>query len=316
MPRRILLIEDSPTQQITIKRMLENMGMHVITASSASEGLVQAHNAMPDLIVSDVVMSGINGYQLCRLLKNDPELNMIPVILLTKLDGSIDRFWGMKSGADRFIPKQPGFPSLLRAVNELLEQTKIEGSLRVVPSATKTPSPEEINSKLNQLLERLLFEATIIDEVRKISDEATDLNTAIDLLFQLLSSVISYNAAALCINQKSRSTIFTDHIKQINEQGLISFTSKVGMQLGIPPLDKSVDEVHYSPDNAITQPIDSKGGRLGLLIVIPETSGVYKPGDQKVVRTVCDQFSMVLRLFQVRDDIAMNKQSSTVSDTN
>ncbi len=300
MAQRILIVEDSPTQLITLKRMLESKEHAILTATNATEGLVRAYNDLPDLIVSDVVMSGINGYQLCRLVKSDPELSAIPFVLLTKLDGSIDRFWGMKSGADRFIPKEPGFPSLLQAVNELLESTRSSAKLRLVPEPSRTPTVEEINSKLNQLLERLLFEATIIDEVRKISDEATDLETVADQLFQLLSTVISYKASALCINNGTHSVVFTDHTKQINERALISYTARVSIQLGIPPVDRSVAEMHFNPENALTQPIDSKDGRLGLLIVVPETISAYKPGDQKVVRTICEQLSMVLRLFQMQ----------------
>ena len=115
MKQQLLLIEDSPTQLITIKKRLENSGYEVLSAGTVAEALVLAYDEHPDLIISDIVMSQINGYQLCRLVKSDPELSSIPVILLTKLDGSVDRFWGMKSGADRFIPKEPGFPSLLTA---------------------------------------------------------------------------------------------------------------------------------------------------------------------------------------------------------
>src|SRR5580658_7290792 len=118
MNYRLLLIEDSPTQLLTIKRTLEAEGHVILEARSGAEGLARAYNELPDLIISDVVMSGINGYQLCRLVKYDPDLASTPVILLTKLDGSIDRFWGLKSGADRYIPKEAGFPSLIKAVKE------------------------------------------------------------------------------------------------------------------------------------------------------------------------------------------------------
>src|ERR1700722_1617309 len=164
MSYRILLIEDSPTQLITIRRTLESEGYQILEAKNGAEGLARAYYELPDLIISDVVMSGINGYQLCRLVKNDPDLALTPVILLTKLDGSIDRFWGLKSGAERYIPKEPGFPSLIKAVRELLAESKAPQRLRLVADAQTSPSAEEINGRLNQLLERLLFEATIIDE--------------------------------------------------------------------------------------------------------------------------------------------------------
>ncbi|MBX9693551.1 MAG: response regulator, partial [Cyanobacteria bacterium] len=73
MAQRILIVEDSPTQLITLRRMLESQEQSILTATNATEGLVRAYNDLPDLIVSDVVMSGINGYQLCRLVKNQPQ---------------------------------------------------------------------------------------------------------------------------------------------------------------------------------------------------------------------------------------------------
>jgi len=163
MSLRLLLIEDSPTQLITIAKTLEAEGYTVIEAKSGAEGLARAYHELPDLIISDVVMTGINGYQLCRLVKNDPDLCATPVILLTKLDGSIDRFWGFKSGADRYIPKEPGFTSLIKATRELLAEAVLKPRLRVIGEPTKSLSVEDVNNRLNQLLERLLFEATIVD---------------------------------------------------------------------------------------------------------------------------------------------------------
>src|SRR5271156_1434945 len=175
MTQRLLLIEDSPTQLLTIKRTLEAEGYSVIGAQNGAEGLARAYNELPDLIISDVVMSGINGYQLCRLVKYDPDLSSTPVVLLTKLDGSVDRFWGLKSGADRYIPKEPGFPNLIKAVRELLGESQLQPRLRIIGDASRSPTSDEINNRLNQLLERLLFEATIVDEVRKIGEDILDL---------------------------------------------------------------------------------------------------------------------------------------------
>src|ERR1700722_7910701 len=201
MTYRLLLIEDSPTQLLTIKKTLEAEGYAILEARTGAEGLARAYNELPDLIISDVVMSGINGYQLCRLVKNDPDLSPTPVILLTKLDGSVDRFWGLKSGADRYIPKEPGFPNLIKAVREILGESQAQPRLRILGDASRAPTPEEINNRLNQLLERLLFEATIVDEVRRIGEDILDLEVIAEKLFGLLGSILSYQCAVLVINQ-------------------------------------------------------------------------------------------------------------------
>lgn len=105
MSFRLLLIEDSPTQLITISKTLEAEGYTVIEARNGAEGLARAYNELPDLIISDVVMTGINGYQLCRLVKSDPNLAATPVILLTKLDGSVDRFGALSPEQIAIFPK-------------------------------------------------------------------------------------------------------------------------------------------------------------------------------------------------------------------
>ncbi len=298
MSYRLLLIEDSATQLLTIKRTLENDGYQILEARNGAEGLARAYDELPDLIISDVVMSGINGYQLCRLVKNDPDLSAIPVILLTKLDGSIDRFWGLKSGAERYIPKEPGFPNLIKAVRELLGDGRPQARLRVVNDPSRSPTAEEINNRLNQLLERLLFEATIVDEVRRIGEDILDLEVITEKLFALLASIITYQSCALVVNQGPYSSLLLDLSQDAQESSVRSYAAKVALQLGLPPLKDETERASSFPENALTQPIDMTGVRLGLLIVLPYQHQSYKPGDQKVVRLIADQLSIVLRLYQ------------------
>ncbi|MBX9690304.1 MAG: response regulator [Candidatus Obscuribacterales bacterium] len=297
MPFRLLLIEDSPTQLLSIRKSLEHEGHEVISARTGAEGLVMAYNESPDLIISDVVMSGINGYQVCRLVKSDPDLQGTPVVLLTRLDGSIDRFWGLKSGADRYIPKEPGFSSLIKAVREILSDTSVRPRLRAVSDQTRVPAIDEINSRLNQLLERLLFEATIADEVRKIADDIGDIEVIAEKLFVLLGSFTDYQGCALVVNHGSFSVANIDAAKSSNEQGMLAYVMKIAMQLGLPALKEDAGKALQSFDHAITQPIDSSGIRLGLLVIIPPNGQPYKPGDQKVIRLVCEQLSTVIRLY-------------------
>lgn len=298
MSYRLLLIEDSPTQLLTIKRMLESEGYDVVAAKNGAEGLARAYNESPDLIISDVVMSGINGYQLCRLVKNDPDLASTPVILLTKLDGSIDRFWGLKSGAERYIPKEPGFASLIKAIRELLAETgSSRPRLRLLGDPQKGPTADDINNRLHQLLERLLFEATLADEVRRIGEDIADLEIIAEKLFVLLSSILNYQACALVVSHGSYSLMLCDLSKQGQESLVKAYVSKVALQLGLPPFKEEVPKANAVFENSLTQPIDVAGLRLGLLVVVPFPNHSYKPGDQKVIRLVCEQLSTVLRLY-------------------
>lgn len=297
MPYRLLVIEDSPTQLLSIKRSLENAGYEVIASRSGAEGLVRAYNESPDVIISDVVMTGINGYQVCRLVKNDPELMHTPVLLLTKLDGSVDRFWGLKSGADRFIPKEPGFANLIQAVREILSDDTHRPRLRALTDPSRTPSQEDINNKLNQLLERLLFEANIAEEVRHLSDYVGQIDKLAQKLFMLLESFADFQAIALVLRTEPQCTIFSDVSRVISEESFLAYVARVATQLGLPVTATTNDTNGAIFESSLTQPIDTRSMRLGLLVIVPPLNHAYKPADQKVFRLVCEQLADMLKIY-------------------
>ena len=82
---KILVIDDSPTQQMMIKTFLEKQGFLVVTANNGMEGINKTYSELPNLIISDIIMPELNGYQLCRLLKNEEFTSKVPIILLTNL---------------------------------------------------------------------------------------------------------------------------------------------------------------------------------------------------------------------------------------
>jgi CheY-like chemotaxis protein len=297
MSHRLLLIEDSPTQLLTIKRTLESHGWNVIDAHSAVEAITKAHEFSPDLIISDIVMSGVNGYQLCRLIKNDPELGSIPVILLTKLDGSLDRFWGLKCGADKYIPKEPGFHELTKAVKEILSKKHPNKQIIRLSDNEYQISADDMNRRLNQLLERLLFEATISDEVRRIGDDILDLEVISEKLFALLSSILDCRAAFLLLNQGRQTKLLIQASDKDDEKAGYACATKLCMQMGLPPVLDAHAASCDSFEDVIVQPIDMAGIRIGLLVVIPPKGDTYKPNDVKVIKIISEQLAVVLRLY-------------------
>jgi DNA-binding response OmpR family regulator len=100
-----LLVEDSPTQAIEIVAALEEHGMSVITASDGLEGLEMVYQHHPDLVVLDVHLPKMNGFQVCHRLKRDPATASIPVIMLTVADSSEATLAGLEAGADDYIAK-------------------------------------------------------------------------------------------------------------------------------------------------------------------------------------------------------------------
>ena len=109
----VLVIEDDPDQRRFLERVLVASGYRVTTVSDGEAGLAGAKAHRPDIIVLDVMMPRLNGYQACRQLKKDPETASCPVIMLTAKDQPADQFWATEVGADAFLAKPVDPPTLL-----------------------------------------------------------------------------------------------------------------------------------------------------------------------------------------------------------
>ena len=102
---RILIVDDSPSQLMGIRRIVENLGHEAFTAEDGAEGVVVAKRELPDLILMDVVMPNLNGFQATRAINREVTTKHIPVILVTTKDQDTDRVWGMRQGAKAYLTK-------------------------------------------------------------------------------------------------------------------------------------------------------------------------------------------------------------------
>lgn len=115
----ILIVEDTPSEMELISHYLQESGYSVVGAVSAKAALNQAIELKPSIIITDVVMPDMSGFELCRSLKKHPETKMIPIIICTSKSQEIDRLWGMKQGADAYITKPFTREQLIRAVKSV-----------------------------------------------------------------------------------------------------------------------------------------------------------------------------------------------------
>ncbi len=117
----VLVIEDSTPQREMITELLRGNGLEVMAASDGVEALAQIQSGQyPDLVVLDIVMPKMNGYEVCRRLKSDPTTQHVPVILCSSKGEEFDRYWGMKQGADAYIAKPFQPRELVGTVKQLL----------------------------------------------------------------------------------------------------------------------------------------------------------------------------------------------------
>jgi twitching motility two-component system response regulator PilH len=102
---KILIVDDVETDRVILGQVVRAAGHEAIYANDGESAVLQAKSAKPALVFMDVVMPGLNGFNACRKLKQDPETRLIPVVLVTSKGTESDKFWGKKQGADEHIPK-------------------------------------------------------------------------------------------------------------------------------------------------------------------------------------------------------------------
>lgn len=117
---KILLVEDEPGVAEVGRKRLEVSGYEVLLARNGPEGLAKAQQEQPDLIVLDVMLPGLNGYEICTMLKQDTRYQRIPIILLTARAQGKDKDLGMECGADAYLTKPCKGEDLIAQIQTLL----------------------------------------------------------------------------------------------------------------------------------------------------------------------------------------------------
>ena len=116
---KILVVDDSPTERHVLVELLTRKGYQVLTAESGEEGIEKAKNEQPDLVLMDVVMPGLNGYQATRTLTRDDSTKHIPVIVCTSKGQETDKIWGLRQGAQDYMVKPINPEELLAKIAAL-----------------------------------------------------------------------------------------------------------------------------------------------------------------------------------------------------
>ncbi len=103
--KKILVVDDSPTERFAMTEALTARGYQVLTAENGEDAIVKSKAELPDLILMDVVMPGMNGYQATRTISRDPATRAIPIIMCTTKSQETDKIWGMRQGALDYMVK-------------------------------------------------------------------------------------------------------------------------------------------------------------------------------------------------------------------
>lgn len=284
MSAEILVVDDSRTQALKLQFILEEQGFVVRVAHDAYKAIAMSHARRPDLIVSDIVMPGMDGYVMCAQIKSDESLRDVPVILLTTLADPRDILRGLQAQADAYLTKPYDEKVLVVRINTLLKQPveafDRDGRLTAEFVARDTPGLEVslegehhiVTAGRRQMLNLLL--STYENAVRQnralaeTQRELTALNAKLqDLNTQLQTQNIRIERSEA--NYRALLNDKTDAVFVVDEMGIVHFVNPAGEEL----LNKSEMEIWGMPF-----PIPFTLGRINEVEISPRVPGRDEDG--------------------------------------
>jgi twitching motility two-component system response regulator PilH len=120
----VLVVDDSHVPRELLSELLRKHGLQVVEAINGLEAKQKIEQGKFDLVITDLVMPEMNGYELCRWIKGNPPTQNVPVLICTTKSEEFDRYWGMKQGADAYITKPFQAAELLQTVKHLLQSAR------------------------------------------------------------------------------------------------------------------------------------------------------------------------------------------------
>jgi len=214
--KKILIVEDSTTQAIKLKYILEQNGYAADIVTTGKEALSFLASHRPDLIISDVVMPEMDGFELCKRVKNDKKFQNIPIILLTTLSKPKDIITGLKSGADNFITKPYNEDYLISRIEyvlvnqEIRKNTMTEIGLEIYFAGQK----HYFTAEKFQIIDLLL---STYETVLLKNQELEAKNQELGKMYEFIDSILEMLPTCLECEKVQQNTFFKERLKVLME---------------------------------------------------------------------------------------------------
>ncbi len=239
---RALVVEDSPTQAEQIRLLLESEGYDAQTAPDGSAGLDRIDQSEFDVVISDILMPGISGYELCRRVRSDPKKRDTAIILLTTLNDPMDIIQGLECGADNFITKPYDPEHLIRRVRSIMDnrQMRSEGKLKLGIEVYFLGRTFTITSQKSQILDLLVstFEE-IIQTNRRLEERQAELAETYQGLNGLCRVAMALNEAKTVAEVTARTVERAMELPNVRAAWVTLLESdgtfRIAAAAGLPP---------------------------------------------------------------------------------
>lgn len=223
---KILIADDSPTIVDIMKFMLEASGYDVVTATNGMEAIITAFKEDPDLILLDVEMPKMNGYQVCRYLKEDRYFKQTPIVILTSHAHKKMRFLGVYTGADEYLIKDEDQEQLLGRIEYYVKRR------RTSTTALKGTRPTNITEisvmeTINGILDRKLVESTIINQVGRLASNLDRFDLVVNSIFGLVEKMEEFDFSAILVRELGGAQLFIQTQRSMPPELMQKFQSRV-----------------------------------------------------------------------------------------
>jgi two-component system cell cycle response regulator len=300
----ILVVDDEPDILSLNRLILEREGWQVITSGDGVDAIQKAIDRRPDLILLDVMMPRMNGYQVCRLLKSDPQTAGIPIIICTVRSLESEKLYAYTAGADHYLTKPFDPPEMVRLVGGILAARPPAPKREPAgPAAHHPTSTDTILSDVNRLLDRRLMELTILQHLAGAMAGTLHLDGVLGIVLQSIVNDLGYSAGMIFLvaegglleERVARDGPLTLDPARHPVFGRALADNKVAT-LGAEELLRATPAEFYSRIHAPTTilvPIQSKGSPIGLLVV--ESAAPAVDRDQRdFLQTLANQSGLAI----------------------
>jgi two-component system cell cycle response regulator len=292
---RILVIDDSPSVRALLTERLCAQGHQVEEAATGESGAECAIASPPDLVVTDLVMAGLSGVQLCRLLRNDPATAHVPVVLLTASGDKRSRFWSRSAGAAAYVGKDR-LDDLVLLLPTLLS----EHAAPPAPAIDRGGSRRTLYERISSILDAQLFDSVVAGEVRALTG-AGELPRLFEGLVSLLSDVLSYRWLALLPARTYAPLLVHGNPA---EREAIEAMARETLGVGAPrSADFIEDERAVAGDGgpAETVAITFAGQNIGRIAVGPSWRGISRE-EKRIISLVAGELGGPLQMTALYED--------------
>lgn len=296
----ILIVDDEPAISEVLGGLLSEFGYNLDFADNGSEALIKAKEAIPDLVLMDVMMPDVDGFEVCRRFRSDPMLAEVPVIMLTGLDDRDSRLRGLESGADDFLTKPFDPAELLarvRTIARLNRYRQLENKIN------RLSAVYDISSALNSAIDV----DALLEFILKQTKEMLDVE-GISLLLYDAESETLYFPVVLVEDEKLETKL-----KQIQfpaDCGIAGWVINSGRSILVP--DVSLDnrfygevdkETGYTTKSILCVPLHGKEDILGVIEAINKRNGEFTEDDQVLLEAMAGNIAVSIEKASLHRDL-------------